>query len=465
MQNGRWIYLPEKTKDDIWTGRIWSDANAMRQWHFEVIRIVEDAAVPYATGVFAKAAPVIGLVDFEKKATLIRPLVERVESGSYHFPRTKVSGSFQALLEGTAVTDEDQSLFESISFESSAFAAWYGGNNILPSRDDEFRTRSIELTKPAVETYNVDGLGSVEVVCYGHFSRGDQEHSLRTRTVFRLHFETLKSLSYVMDICLGLESLFGFLVGYRPPIPVFQLMKPREGEKPEAPVPTAELIIGGAYAQDEKAPPHPVERLHRRGIDNVGVEALLTAYMADRVSIESRIHAVQYGKWFGATLNDQFAAVMPVFEELLKARFKEEAERSYEGFAEKFWNYVDQAQDPDILEFAKKHLDVIDKKSPGLPTLIERAITSVNADGFSFDVSLSKRINKRRAEMFHSAPFKKGGNLTAFYEEKLAVTDLLTLLTLKDLGISLDVVAKGRPTDYHQFLAQQNRERKQEPTP
>ncbi|WP_315926889.1 hypothetical protein [Mesorhizobium sp. SP-1A] len=454
MQTERWIYFPEESEDGAWTGRIWSDANAMGQWRFEAIRIVEENAFPYATGVFGKAAPVIGLVDFEKKATLVRPLVERVEPGNHHFPRTKLAGSFQAFLEGTCVDDENEALFASVSFESRSFSAWYGSDLIRPTRDDQFRTRSIDLAEPSVDTCVVDSLGTVEVASYGQFSRGDDEHSLRTRTVFRLRFEELRSLSYVMDVCVGLESLFGFLVGYRPPMPVFQLLKPRPKEDPQSPEPISGLRIGGAYALEGKAP-HPLERLHMRGRDGASLEVLLKAYMSARVSLDSRIHAIQYSKWFGATLNDQFAAVMPVFEELVKARFKNDSELSYEHLAQAFWAYVDEAPDPDLVEFAKKHLDVKDKKSPGLPALIGRAIESINAEGFSFEELLAKRINKRRAEMFHTTPFKSGENLAGFYEEKLAITDLLMLLTLKDLGVSLPVVAKGSATDYHRFSRQQ----------
>lgn len=458
MQTERWIYVPENDKDDAWAGRIWTDAKSMGQWRFEAIRIADESAFPYATGAFAQAAPVIGLVDFEKKATLIRPLVERVEPGNHHFARVKLTGTFQAFLEGTCVDDENEPLFASISFESRSFSAWYGGNHVHPTRDDQFRTRSIDLAEPSVNSFVVDGLGTVEVASYGQFSRGDDEHSLRTRTDFRLRFEELRSLSYVMDVCVGLESLFGFLVGYRPPMPVFQLLKPRPKEDPQSPEPISELRIGGAYALEGKAP-HPLERLHRRGRDGASLEVLLKAYMSARVSFDSRIHAIQYSKWFGATLNDQFAAVMPVFEELVKARFKNDSELSYEHLEQAFWAYVDEAPSPDLVEFAKKHLDVKERKSPGLPTLIGRAIKSVNAEGFSFEEALAKRINTRRAEMFHSTPFKSGKGFADFYEEKVAITDLLMLLTLRDLGVSLADVAKGLPTDYHQFSRQQNAER------
>lgn len=115
MTNGTWIYIPERDGGgEPWTGRIWAEGEQSRRWSFEAIRHAEIKDI-YASGVFEGAKPVSVLLDHQRPATLIRPLVLRVDPGkvgtTHPFPRTRLEGSFQALLTGLAIKDEETPQF------------------------------------------------------------------------------------------------------------------------------------------------------------------------------------------------------------------------------------------------------------------------------------------------------------------------------------------------------------------
>lgn len=177
-----------------------------------------------------------------------------------------------------------------------------------------------------------------------------------------------------------------------------------------------------------------------KGRDAAGLKEVLEAYAVNPLEYLSRIAAVQAGRWFAETLNEKFASVMPVFEELLQAEFKSGDEEGYLNFEKAFFEYVEGSKDQDLVNFSRKHLRVVDRKSPGLPTLIERAMNVLNDAGFEFSMELAKRINKRRATMFHSSIVMSDKDVTAFYEETSAVTAMLMLLTLRNLGVDLKML-------------------------
>lgn len=434
------IYVPELEKDDFWTGRIVCDERSASHWQFEVIRITGDGTNPYSTGVFADASPVAILIDHREKGTLVRPLVEYVEPKLAHLSRTKIKGSFQGLISGTSVEDLDQPLFHSIFFESKAFAAWYGARAVKAVKDENYRTRSVELGEPETETVTIKEFGEITVTTLAHFEEGEDTDRLSNHIRFNVKFDQHKSLAQVMDLCMGLELLFGFLVGFRPPMPAFGMRKPAI-EDP-AKLANSTLRLGGMFFRDQPTP-HPLGRLNMRGRDNASLQTVLEAFISDRQAMMNRIHAVEYSRWFGASLNDQFAAVMPVFEEYVQAKFKTADEQSYVNDAADFWKYVDDAPDENLRNFARKHLSVKDSKAPGLPTLISRAMDGLNEIGFDFQPKLAGRINQRRAHMFHRSPTMSDKSIGDFYEEKLAVTAMLMLYTFRDLGIKLNGIAQN----------------------
>lgn len=460
MTEQTWIYVPEKVDEadrgsTEWTGRIWPEGDQMLRWQFEVIRLARDVGV-YDQGVFQDAAPVSALIDHQRPATLVRPIVFKVDPGkigrAHPFLRTKLSGSFQALLSGMAVADENSPQFVGIGIDSQTFAAWYGGLSFKEEVDKDYRPTSIELVEPDEQKVKVPGLGEAVAVSSPSIQRGHASSEVRTKTVLRITFDAAKSLSETLELCVGIELIFGFLAGFRPKPPVFHLW----WESEEAGIATprdAELEIGGI--QYKSAPmPHPYSRLHMNGRDSAGFSKILHAFVQNRDNFPSRIAAIQTGRWFGGTVNDRFAAVMPVLEEYLKENFQNDEENSYIALEQAFFAHVDASNDPDIREFSRKHIEVRKRKSPSLPTLIGRAIDRLNSAGFNFDTDLAKRITKRRATMFHSSPTMADEDVREFYEETKATTAILLLLTLADFGVNLAPLSTHYHglVDFSQFL-------------
>jgi hypothetical protein len=445
LSTGVWIYVPEEGDDASWTGRVWSDSDGMRRWRFEAVRSVDSTSL-YGQGVFDGAKPVTALLDHQRPATLVRPIVTTVDPGKvgikHPWLRTRLEGSFQALLTGRAVIDEHEPLFSGVGFESTSFSAWYGGRPFSETQNAEYRTRSIEVSEPRTEKVAIHGLGDLDATRRAHVASDHASSHIRALSVLRITFNRLLSLSEAMDLSLGLELVFGFLVGFRPEPPTFHLWWPASAEDDAPQVREAELDLGGVHFRPDKLP-HPFNCIHVRGRDGAGLEQVVAAYAANPSDIVNRIYAVQLGRWFGGTLNDKFAAVMPIFEEYVKAKYQLPPERSYVQLEADFFAYVDASDDPDIIEFSKKHLEVKNRKSPSLPTLIGRALNELNAAGFKFDAKLASRIAKRRATMFHSAPLMSDDGVQAFYMETRAVTAALMLLTLRDLGVDISQLSQA----------------------
>lgn len=446
MDSGNWIYVPDVDEDRPWTGRIWDEGDSKSRWRFELIRHADLSDI-YSTSPFAGAAPVSGLLDHQRPCTIIRPLVTRIDPGKsgqkFPFLRTRIEGSCQAFLTGLAIEDETAEDFAGIGFESPAFAAWYGGRSFSTVSGATHRTERIETIDEAKEPATIAGLGEVEATRIA--SVKDDHHSsiVKTRTILRIVFDRQRSLSEAMDICLGLEFLFGFLVGFRSRPPLFHLWQQRDPEAEDVSR-DAELQIGGVNWSPGE-PPHPFERLHMAGRGGVGLATVLERFAANSSDFVTRIHAIESSRFFATTLNDKFAHVMPVFEQYLKATYAQADEDSYASKEQAFFDWVDQSADPDIPEFSKKHIQVVKRKAPSLQTLIARAIASLNTEGFRFGENLAKRIASRRAAMFHSAPLMEKADVRSFYIEVRAVTFMLLLHTLRDIGVPLAPMAE----EYH----------------
>ncbi|MCH7725784.1 MAG: hypothetical protein IH991_04785, partial [Planctomycetes bacterium] len=388
---------------------------------------------------------------------MLRPIVTTVDPGkigmTHPWLRTRLEGSFQALLTGKAVTDEHEPLFSGVGFESASFSAWYGGRIFSETHDSEYRTRSIEVGEPQTEKIVISGIGELEAIRQAHVASDHASSQVRALSILRINFDRMLSLSEAMDLSLGLELVFGFLVGFRPEPPTFHLWWPPHAEDESSEIRDAELELGGVHFRSDKSP-HPFNCVHVRGRDGAGLEQVVAGYAANPSDIVNRIHAIQIGRWFGSTLNDKFAAVMPIFEECLKAKYRLAPELTYMEAEAKFFAYVDSSGDPDLIEFSKKHLEVKDRKSPSLSTLIGRALDELNAAGFRFDLKLASRIAKRRATMFHSAPLMSDNDVREFYTETRAVTAALMLLTLRDLAVDISQLpqAYNAMNDFTPFM-------------
>ena len=437
MENGSWILDPDEDEDRPWTGRIWDDGEQKTHWRFEMIRL---AGVPeiYDSSPFNGAAPIGGLLDHQRPCTIIRPLVTKIDPGmageNYPHHRTRIEGVFQALLTGLVVEDESEETFLGIGFESEAFAAWYGGRSFSTIRGEDFQAERVETSGTEKETFVVTGLGTVEATRVAFVSEDHRSSVVRTRIFLRIVFEGPRSLTDAMDLGLGLELLFGFLAGFRPRPPTFRLWQAPEVVGERARSREAELQIGGVSWSANKFP-HPIERIHMCGQGGIDLQQVLNSYVASSVDFVTRIHSVESSRYFATTLNNKFAHVMPVFEEYLKATYNQADEESYATREQAFFDWVDESPDTEVREFSKKHITVVKRKSPPLQKLIKRALVSLNAEGFRFGSDLAKRITKRRAAMFHSAPLMEEEDVRSFYVEVRAVTFILLLHTLRDIGV------------------------------
>ncbi|WP_163579870.1 hypothetical protein, partial [Klebsiella pneumoniae] len=75
--------------------------------------------------------------------------------------------------------------------------------------------------------------------------QGADADQLKNTVRLDITFDRLRSLAEVMDLAMALEMLFGFLVGYRPPMSTFGMRKPAN-EDPSK-LATSRLHLGGAF--------------------------------------------------------------------------------------------------------------------------------------------------------------------------------------------------------------------------
>ncbi|MET0369851.1 MAG: hypothetical protein ABW039_00590 [Sphingobium sp.] len=473
MKDGHWIYVPTPDAERPWTGRIWNEGDQSNRWRFEMIRSGIDGDFTTVPP-FQDAAPVIGLFDHQRPCTLVRPLITRVDNGKagldFPFLRTRIEGSCEALLTGLAVADELDEVFAGVGFESEAFSAWYSGRAFSTQRDYESRTDRIETSGAQREVVQVPGLGEVEGIRLATVQENHRSSVVMSRHILKVRFEKAQSLREVINLCLGLEFLFGFLAGFRPKPPAFNIWQTSAPQgtgtfamdkiPPQAP--EGKLEIGGVRWSRGDAP-HPMRLIHRCDQGGIGLKHVLDAFTNKPNDYVIRIHAVEASRHFATTLNNKFAQAMPVFEEFLRSTFTAPDEVSYAAHEKTFFDWIEASQEESVREFAKKHVKVVQRKAPSLPQLIDRGLQTLRADGFRFPTPLAKGIASRRGAMFHSAPLMEENDVPAFYHEVRAITFALLLLTLKDLGIPVSTLIEEYHalSDYSDFLKEGPWERRE----
>lgn len=434
-----WICIPDEDGKDPWTGTLSRSEGSSASWKFELIRHVEQKSL-YDTTPFNDQRPVIGLLDYQVRCTLIRPIVTVVDPGSVgvliNFLRIRIEGICDALLTGLPISSPTEACFLSLSFKSEAFTIWYAPPVHRRKPTSIPRTPEIEIKPDKTDAFLLPGLGRVECTIGAEFSdEGVYSMSITSTSLFRLGFETPRSLEEIYRICFGLERLFGFLIGHRGTLPEFKIQmnkKYRVGGHEIHHEGT--LDIGGYYHVDRK-PPHPMRCIHLAHVGAIRVEKVVTNFLDNQSDLLTRMHAVEFCRFFSSNLNDQFSVIMPVLEEFLKERYSKADEISYLQNRSRFFDYVDKSQDEAIREFARKHLVVKDDKSPSLATLIGRAIDYLNAKGFVFSPTLAKQIQQRRGKMFHSTPDMSEADVGAFQDEIIAATAIVLLHTFEDVGV------------------------------
>jgi hypothetical protein len=235
--------------------------------------------------------------------------------------------------------------------------------------------------------------------------------------------------------------LFGFLVGFRGRYPVFTTW-------------TATQIKAGSFERNYEGtleignvewskgePPHPLWCVHLQGLAGANLPSILERFLAREKDIVTRIQAVEFSRFFSGNLCDRFSVTMPVLESDMRGRYKTGAEESFLAAQDEFFAWIDSSPSEAVREFPKKHISVRNTKASSLKTLLSRAIAYVNEKGFCFDPKLAGRIQDRRGKLFHTVLDMDKDEVISFYLEVQAITGLLLLHTLADLGIDIAYLA------------------------
>lgn len=259
--------IPGQQVGDPLGGQITRDLAVKSSWRFELIRPVDHADL-YRQEPFRDANNVIGLLNHEKPCTLIRPIVEHIDPGKLDVKnksqRTIIICEFQALLSDIPVEDGDEQKFLGLAFESEAPDVWHGTRAF--DRDFDFETRTPDIKPTESNTFTVEGLGQVTVTRTARLASKLRSSSVRSAAIFRVEFEKPKSINEVMSLAFGLERLFGFLIGFRGPYPVFTTWianKIKAGDIEWNYDGTLEI---GNVDWSEGEAPHPLSCVHLKGI-------------------------------------------------------------------------------------------------------------------------------------------------------------------------------------------------------
>ena len=356
--------------------------------------------------------------------------------------RTRITGEFQALLSDLAVSDPEARIFDGLWFDSETFGAWYAPRAFKTDFDPATWTSAVEIVPTKKTEMELSEVGRVTCTLGAEVSAKGRSGVIRSAAIFRLNFSQPASLNEVLLTCHAFERLFGFLIGFRGRLPKFKvwLEKTYKVDAHELHYDGVLEISGTDWRPGEV--PHPLNCVHREGQGGGTIESILATFCKGRDEFMSRIHAVEFSRFFSTNPIDRFSVVMPALEEYLKGRYTTPDETSYINSQNAFFEWVYSAPDEKVREFSRKHIQVKNQKAPSLTTLLTRAIDFVNAKGFAFPAEIAERIQERRGRLFHSISGLSEVDIKPLYEEVQAITGLLMLHTYYDLGIEISAIAK-----------------------
>jgi hypothetical protein len=226
-----WTYIPDEEGKEAWTGQLTSPGGPKSLWRFELIRHADQTDL-YRTNPFGDGRPVIGLLDLQERCTLIGPVVATIDPGSVGVHavglRTRILGEFQALLTRLPVSTD---------FDKSS------------------STHDVSIEKTQRADFDIDGIGRFGVTHGAQLSGKDRSKLVETVGILRIEFAKPASLNKLISISLAAERIFGFLIGFRGPLPVFRVSLQRTQSFGEYDIhPEGTLEIAGTDWQS-KAPP------------------------------------------------------------------------------------------------------------------------------------------------------------------------------------------------------------------
>jgi hypothetical protein len=357
-------------------------------------------------------------------------------------PRIRITGEFQALLSDLPIADANENAFAGTSFQSDAFSAWYAPPMYSTDFDFKTRTHAVEISKTKNDEFDLLTIGRVKCTSGVEISSEVRSGVIRSATVFQLDFLSPVSLNEVMATCFSLERLFGFLIGFRGKPPIFNTWLNKTYKVGEHELKyDGKLDIGGINWK-EGQPPHPMECIHLNSLGGASLQAILEKFVVNRDDIVTRIHTVEFSRFFSKNINERFSIVMPILESYLKKKYTTPDETTYMEHEKEFFDWIESSKSEAIIEFSRKHIEVKERKTPSLKTLLTRAIDEVNRYGFQFPQQMAGRIQDRRGRLFHSAPQMEEREALELFDEVRAATGLLMLHTYLDLGIDISVLSK-----------------------
>lgn len=320
-----WIYIPDRESDkEPWVGQIQIGQAQKGSWSFELVRLVEGGDL-YRQNPFDGTCNVIGLYDYQKPCTLIRPIVLHIDPGSLDVKnksqRTVIKGEFQAILLDIPVTNGDEKLFLGVTFESEAFDAWVSNPSFRKEYNKSTKEHLISSKIADTKEFIVSGIGSFSYTSSAKFQSKTRSTAVNSTTRLKIDFDEPKSLNDLMRICFSLERLFGFLVGFRGRFPDFITWIDNKISLSDS----INLNYDGALRFGDVdfldgSIPHPFECLHLNGLAGAEIEKVIENFFAKEKDIIDRIGAVEFSRFFSKNINDRFSVVIPVFESLIQKR-------------------------------------------------------------------------------------------------------------------------------------------------
>lgn len=451
-----WFYTPSLNEhQQPWVGRISASSKPNEMATFEFIRHVELKDL-YSSHPIADVNTLTGKLDFQDDATLVYPIVQTIDPGtlkeSADLHRTIVSGSFLGLLRGLAISEAAAPIIETINFSSDSFFAWLGQNATEKTYDSALFTDRVEVLEPWRDTAVIPEVGTANWLVKANVSTQGNLHAIEPMALFSLTFDKPISLNGCIQWCMGLEQLFGFLIGHRGVFPIFNVYLQTESRSETIPL-RGSLQISGQNWKAE-ATPHRMNCIHLFGWGGGDLETILVNFNKNPEILISRIKAVELTRFFTADLVERFKIIVPALEQCLKERFIHSDEANYLGTKQAFLDWIETSENSDIREFSRKHVSFEKEKAPGLKTQFGRAIDYLNGQGFNFPRELSSALPKRRGRLVHTVASLREEDITPLKNEIDAATMMLMLFIFDDLGIDIRSLARNYFgwSGYTQFL-------------
>lgn len=434
-----WIKIidPADSNSDNWLGTLEKQTDFNGQWQFEFIRSNDDYSGLYGSmNNFSSKDTLVGFLDFQKPCTLIYPMVNNLDPGSigvnYVAHRTVLKGKCRAIIENVQITNLDELKIEGVTISSDSCITWLNKPKTPPKKDNDTRTyQEIE--------FSISELGNV--ICRYGVNSSNYTWEVKQTSVgnISINFNNKISTRDAFIWCRELELLFQFLIGHSTKWSKFGLRLDDTYELDNEIYHVHSLLEFGNLPHKENDKLHPKECRYLDKKSCTETEKVLNKYHENRETLSKLIDIIWVCENISKTLQDKLPLIIPAYESYLKRFFTNTDEEEYIKFEQNFFQYIDKSNDENVIEFSKKHIQVINRKSASFRAMIERSIDQINSFGFSIDKKFAKQISSRRNKMFHgSLDIKDNSDAKNLYEEYIITLSLLTLHVYIDLGLNVE---------------------------